>query len=154
MDYISAYACLGGCVGGSLVVENPYVAQDRLIHLSKKFGIEPKADRSEVRKLLDEGYFDLEREPQPMPPKPLSSNLTRAITKMKRKEELISALPGLDCGLCGAPTCRDFADDVVREEAELTDCVFAADTVVKDLSALYGIRIDTSKAQGDEKECD
>ena len=34
-------------------------------------------------------------------------------------------LPGLDCGTCGAPTCRALAEDIVRGSATLHDCVFA-----------------------------
>ena len=30
----------------------------------------------------------------------------------------------VDCGLCGSPNCMAFAEDVVRGEASLTDCVF------------------------------
>ena len=29
----------------------------------------------------------------------------------------------LDCGFCGAPNCRSFADDVVRGYAKKEDCV-------------------------------
>ena len=32
-------------------------------------------------------------------------------------------LPGLDCGACGAPSCRAFAEDVVRGTAERSACV-------------------------------
>ena len=42
----------------------------------------------------------------------------------KKKEDIFESLPKIDCGICGAPTCLTFAEDVVREEAELTDCVF------------------------------
>jgi len=34
----------------------------------------------------------------------------------------------MDCGCCGAPTCLSFAEDVVRGEAQLTDCIFLAQT--------------------------
>ena len=30
----------------------------------------------------------------------------------------------LDCGACGAPTCRAFAEDVVKGACKQTDCVF------------------------------
>ena len=34
------------------------------------------------------------------------------------------ALPIFDCGACGAPHCRALAEDIVRETASLSDCVF------------------------------
>ena len=47
-----------------------------------------------------------------------------AIQKLKLKEELIKKLPGTDCGVCGAPDCKTLADDVVRGEARLEDCIY------------------------------
>ena len=35
-----------------------------------------------------------------------------------------ASLPGLDCGACGAPTCRAFAEDVVRGNSQKADCIF------------------------------
>ena len=32
-------------------------------------------------------------------------------------------LPGIDCGACGAPNCRAFAEDVVRGVASRADCI-------------------------------
>ena len=38
-------------------------------------------------------------------------------------EEINKGLPGLDCGSCGAPTCRAMAEDIVRGKAKETDCI-------------------------------
>ena len=38
-------------------------------------------------------------------------------------QNLRSTLPGLDCGACGAPTCRAFAEDVVQGKAKPSECV-------------------------------
>ncbi len=32
--------------------------------------------------------------------------------------------PGLDCGSCGAPTCKALAEDIVRGQASEKDCVY------------------------------
>lgn len=42
---------------------------------------------------------------------------------MSKLKEIEASLPGLDCGICGAPSCRALADDIVRGYAEETDCV-------------------------------
>jgi ArsR family metal-binding transcriptional regulator len=42
---------------------------------------------------------------------------------MMQIDELHAQLPRIDCGSCGAPTCRAFAEDVVKGEAKLEDCV-------------------------------
>ena len=31
-------------------------------------------------------------------------------------------LPGIDCGACGAPSCKAFAEDVVRGKAHVNKC--------------------------------
>ena len=37
-------------------------------------------------------------------------------------QKLKSDLPGIDCGSCGAPNCRAFAEDVIRDFACIEDC--------------------------------
>ena len=33
-------------------------------------------------------------------------------------------LPGIDCGACGNPNCQSLAEDIVRHEAQFSDCIF------------------------------
>ncbi|MEG0125531.1 MAG: (Fe-S)-binding protein, partial [Clostridia bacterium] len=33
------------------------------------------------------------------------------------------SLPGYDCGSCGSPTCRTFAEDIVRGYCNKMDCI-------------------------------
>lgn len=33
---------------------------------------------------------------------------------MQEVERVLEKLPGLDCGMCGCPTCRSQAEDTVR----------------------------------------
>jgi Na+-translocating ferredoxin:NAD+ oxidoreductase RNF subunit RnfB len=56
--------------------------------------------------------------------KPLDTDVSRAIAKMKEKRRLAAALPGIDCGACGAPSCSAFAEDVVLGRAEEEECLF------------------------------
>ena len=44
----------------------------------------------------------------------------------KKIVEIEKTLPGLDCGTCGAPSCRALAEDVVRGYTTEHDCVFRA----------------------------
>ena len=53
----------------------------------------------------------------------LDDDLTEAMNKMKKIAAIEAALPGLDCGSCGAPSCRALAEDVVRGTAKESDCV-------------------------------
>ena len=46
-----------------------------------------------------------------------------AIQKMDRMNEILDRLPGYDCGSCGSPTCRTFAEDIVRGYCGELDCI-------------------------------
>ena len=54
----------------------------------------------------------------------LADNVIEAMTRLNELNEIHSALPGLDCGTCGAPSCRALAEDIVRGTASINDCVF------------------------------
>ncbi|MGI6704192.1 MAG: (Fe-S)-binding protein [Clostridia bacterium] len=43
---------------------------------------------------------------------------------MEKVEGILEKLPGIDCGSCGAPTCRALAEDIVNGRAREVDCVF------------------------------
>jgi Na+-translocating ferredoxin:NAD+ oxidoreductase RNF subunit RnfB len=127
IDFIEAYSCTQGCVGGSLTVENVYISYNKILKLIETLEFEQiKAcpDIREVRKLYGQKYFFIEGKLEPRPLKPLDKDLAKAIKKRKEKEDIYESLPKIDCGACGAPTCLTFAEDVVKGEAELTDCIF------------------------------
>ena len=54
----------------------------------------------------------------------LSEDLGRAMEMMMEIDDVEASLPGLDCGACGSPTCRAFAEDVVRGISQKPDCIF------------------------------
>jgi len=46
VDFVEASACLGGCIGGSLTVDNMYVARSSVLSMMRKHGVrQPPADR-------------------------------------------------------------------------------------------------------------
>ena len=117
IDFIEALACTGGCVGGSLTVENNFVANSRIRRLSHDIENEP----NDIPK-LDGILWNRKIEYQPF--RPLDENFGEALKKAARMNEIIAGLPQLDCGSCGAPTCKDLAEDIVRGKANETDCIF------------------------------
>jgi hypothetical protein len=165
IDFIEAYSCPQGCVGGSLTVENLYISYNKILKLIETLEFEQiKAcpDIREVRKLYSQKYFFIDGKFEPRPLKPLDKDLAKAIKKRKEKGNILESLPKIDCGVCGAPTCMTFAEDVVRGEAELTDCIFSLPQkfaeLSKELSELLNksvsfgsIRPNINKAQ-DKKE--
>jgi len=127
IDFIEAYSCPQGCVGGSLTVENLYISYNKILKLIETLEFEQIKvcpDIREVRKLYSQKYFFIEGKLEPRPFQPLDKDLAKAIKKRKEKEEIYNSLPKIDCGACGAPTCLTFAEDVVKGEAGLSDCMF------------------------------
>jgi iron only hydrogenase large subunit-like protein len=97
IDFVEASACLGGCIGGSLTVDNMYVARSAVLSLMRKHG---------------EGAAVVDKD------------ISRAIQKKKEKDAIYASLPRIDCGCCGAPTCMAFAEDVVRGRNKIEDCIY------------------------------
>jgi Na+-translocating ferredoxin:NAD+ oxidoreductase RNF subunit RnfB len=54
---------------------------------------------------------------------PLSEDRLTAIAKMSAVEKIYKCLPHLDCGSCGAPNCHALAEDIIRGEADESDCL-------------------------------
>ncbi len=54
----------------------------------------------------------------------LDNDISKALEKMSRINELRAKLPQRDCGVCGAPSCDALAHDIVMGEASLSDCIF------------------------------
>jgi len=127
IDFIEAYSCPQGCVGGSLTVENRYISFNKITKIIETLEYEDiKAcpDVRDVRKLFKQKFYSLERKIKPRPLEPLDGNLSVAIQKKKEKEKIFETLPKIDCGACGSPTCLSFAEDVVRNRAKTEDCLF------------------------------
>ena len=124
INYVECHACIEGCIGGSLTIENPYVSRSNTLHLLKIYGEEFSQNKSKIKTLYKKGYFSLNEKLTSYPLQPLDRDLAEAIKKMKKKEEIFRELPQLDCGLCGSPTCMTFAEDVIRGKVPITDCIF------------------------------
>ena len=119
LEFIELNACSGGCVGGVLTVENPYVAKVKIKRLRKYMTVACNHVEETVMPKDTMWTQDVEYEPVFR----LGSDRRESIAKMARVEELCEKFPGLDCGSCGAPTCKALAEDIVRGEAREHDCI-------------------------------
>lgn len=117
LEFIELNACNAGCVGGVLTVENPYVARVKLKNLRKYMPVSKNhTDLNEecsywTKKVEYEPVFNL------------GENMIESFKRLAKAEKLYERFPGLDCGSCGAPTCKAFAEDVVRGLAKESDCI-------------------------------
>ena len=82
----------------------------------------------------------------------LSSDLSEAMRMMVQIDSLEEELPGLDCGACGAPTCRAFAEDVVKGACKKADCVFVYRKQMQKVAKTLGELEGWAPAQEDEKK--
>ncbi len=124
VDFVEAETCMLGCIGGPFCVENPYVARTNTIQQKVKYENPYVIDEKDVTEKLNAGYYSLGNPVLPRPTKYFDTDLETSIKRMKEKERVYQKLRQIDCGCCGAPTCMAFAEDFVRGEAELTDCIF------------------------------
>jgi Na+-translocating ferredoxin:NAD+ oxidoreductase RNF subunit RnfB len=145
VQYIECNSCPTACVGGSLNVENPYVARGRVLRLIDRLGSEPCQERERIRELYQKNFFSLPGQIPPTPIQPLDQDVSRAIQKMRDKHSIFEMLPQIDCGACGSPTCITFAEDVIRGDAVVDDCLFVA---IKELESVAGDLFETLRKHG------
>ena len=122
LEFVELNACPGGCVGGAMAVENPFVAKARLQTLRRYLPVSQNFLNEEEREYIPENYC-FESVPTYRPIQRLSDNFAESLRMMADLQKLRAELPGIDCGACGAPNCRAFAEDVIRGNAEREGCV-------------------------------
>ncbi|MCG8400421.1 MAG: 4Fe-4S dicluster domain-containing protein [Firmicutes bacterium] len=156
IDYIEAQACAGGCIGGPLAPQNPYVSRVRMENLLKKLA---QKERERPEFPTDPGYYLLPKPILPRPALKLSQDIDQAIDMLKEVETITADLPGLDCGSCGSPSCRALAEDIVRGYAETSFCVFKLREKLQllareivDLSLMQPPAMGREKANGGEED--
>ncbi len=122
LEFVELNACPGGCVGGVMAVENPFVAKARLQTLRRYLPVSQTVLTGDEKNYIPASYF-FENLPTYRPIQRLSENFGESLRMMSDIQRLRSELPGIDCGACGAPSCRAFAEDVVRGYTHRDGCV-------------------------------
>lgn len=130
IEFIEALACEGGCLGGPLTVENLYVAKARMKKIVEDDPIReiasPKYDVGDLKWGKELYHVDIMK---------LDEDINIAMEKMTMMKDIEQQLPGLDCGACGSPSCKSLAEDVTRDFANITDCVFVLRQKVSKLAS-------------------
>ncbi len=122
LDYIELNACSSGCVGGVLNVGNPYLAKVKIQNIKRYLLIMQNRLSPEEAKDIPAEFACNQKEYEPV--SRLSADRQTAMNLMKEILKLEHDLPGFDCGACGSPNCRTFAEDVIKNQAKLENCVF------------------------------
>ena len=123
LDFFEGLACTGGCVGGPLVFESAFVAQSRVQKICDEVGFNESIEQK-AREYAETGVAATKKQMEAIDVMKLDDDRMEALRKIQKIEELANKLPGMDCGSCGAPSCRALAEDIVRGHAQEMDCVF------------------------------
>ena len=104
-----------------MTIQNPFIARARLQSLRKYLPVSQNFLSSDEDYIPDNYFF--EEFPTYNPISRLSSNMAESMRMMSEIQKLKGELPGIDCGSCGAPNCRAFAEDVVKGNAVIDNCL-------------------------------
>ena len=130
LEFIELNACTGGCVGGVLTIQNPFIAKARLQSLRRYLPVSQNFLSEEELSPPESVLFD--NMPVYKPISRLSDSMAESMRMMAEIQKLRKELPCIDCGSCGAPNCRAFAEDVVKQQASIDDCLIKKCKPVKD----------------------
>lgn len=120
LEFIELNACTRGCVGGVLTMQNPFIAEARLHSLRRYLPVSQNLLPTGSNYIPDDFLF--EDLPEYAPISRLGGSIAESMRMMADIQKFKSTLPGIDCGSCGAPTCRAFAEDVIKKNACPEDC--------------------------------
>jgi iron only hydrogenase large subunit-like protein len=135
VDFVEVQACEGGCVGGSLNIQNMFVARINLKNMVGRYkSKDAYFSQEELKRFCSEERFRATEAILPRPIMTLDDDVSKALVKMERIDKIAESLPGLDCGACGSPSCRALAEDIIRGIAFDTDCVVNLRERVKTLA--------------------
>lgn len=125
LEFFEGMACIGGCVGGPLTIENPFISRSRMKTLAKELP-ESASSEEEIKaqiEMYERGFIRLTEPIEPKAIMRLDDDISKSMQKMEMIKEMMKYLPGIDCGVCGAPTCRAFAEDIVRGKSQKSICI-------------------------------
>ncbi|MGE5633105.1 MAG: [Fe-Fe] hydrogenase large subunit C-terminal domain-containing protein [Caulobacteraceae bacterium] len=133
LEFFEGMACIGACAGGPLTIENSFIARNRMRALTKNTP-HSEINEEEIQKqikMYEEGFIRLTENIVPRSIMKLDDNIEKSMRKMEMIKEMLKYLPGIDCGVCGAPTCRAFAEDIVKGENQKAICIVKTMEVFK-----------------------
>ena len=125
VEFIELNACAGGCVGGVLTIQNPFIARARLQTLRRYLPVSKTQVSKEDGEYIPE-YYLFDDLPEYVPISRLSDSIAKSMRMLADIHTFKDTLPGTDCGSCGSPTCRAFAEDVIKGNAEPDGCPIKA----------------------------
>ena len=126
IDFLELRACDHSCSGGALTINNRFLTIERLQKRKEQYITQHLTSVNKMPQYA--GYLteqmQLVGDILPRPIEKLDEDMTIALQKMEKISRMMKVLPQVDCGACGAPSCRVLAQDIVQDKAKLSQCVF------------------------------
>lgn len=129
VEFLELRACDQSCSGGNLTCNNRFLTCEKMFARARYVADkERNGERTREFEIENERDYLMQNmsldkiEPRSM--LSLDDDIAKALEKMDKINLLKKELPQKDCGICGAPTCDAFAEDVVCQNAKISDCIF------------------------------
>ena len=134
IDFIELRACDHSCAGGALTINNRFLTIERLRKRMKDSANQRVEEPDDIRHYTS---YLIRQSPLPGEVLPrsiekLDENRLVAMEKMGKINRIMTFIPKIDCGACGAPSCNALAKDVVQGKAKLNQCVFMQKVLIKE----------------------
>jgi Fe-S-cluster-containing hydrogenase component 2 len=123
IEYIEFRTCREGCLGGVLTAIDKYLAKSAVQKMIKRFGLGRRLPHESILRLYEKGQFQLPKTDTKLMQLFSARKKALSIETLQKIDEILELIQGNDCASCGAPDCRTFAEDVVRGNASLEDCI-------------------------------
>ena len=137
IEFLECHACNAGCTGGNLTVDNLYVSRNKKMHLIATMPKPTPEFEQEADRRYRAEDFSLRGPLRPRNIARRKIDLQEQINRRRRAAEVLKLLPQLNCGLCGAPTCKDHAEDASAGLGRLGDCIFLLPNRIELLKKIY-----------------
>lgn len=134
IDFVELRACDHSCAGGALTTNNRFLSIERLRTRMKKSQEKNGETTDDIRTFNTylKKMSPLSGKILPRSIEKLDENRLVAMEKMEKINRIMAFMPRIDCGACGAPSCRALAEDVVQGKAKLSQCAFMQKLLLKD----------------------
>jgi ferredoxin len=123
-EYIEFRTCREGCLGGVLTAVDPYIARRNVQKMIGVFGVGRRLPRDTILRLYEKGRFRTDQNTQELTRLFGARRPALSLEEAQKIETILDLIEGRDCGACGSPDCLTFAEDVVRGNAALSDCIW------------------------------
>lgn len=124
IDYVEFRTSPNGCIGGALTAVDRYQAKHTIERVILRHGARRNSDHAHIEALYRQGIFFTDKDLDPVKIRSSHLSWSEAIERENRVQQVYERLPRKECGVCGSPDCRTFAEDVVDGRAVIKDCVY------------------------------